>query len=32
MHLKAIGLAAVTALVLSIPALAHHSHANYEQS
>jgi hypothetical protein len=32
MHFKAIGLAALTALVLTIPALAHHSHANYEQA
>jgi hypothetical protein len=32
MHLKALGLAAVTALAFAVPALAHHSHANYEQN
>ena len=30
MHLKTLGLAALTAVAIAVPALAHHSHANYE--
>lgn len=30
MNVKHLGLAAVTALVIAVPASAHHSHANYE--
>ena len=30
MHLRTIGLAALTAVAIAVPALAHHSHANYE--
>ncbi len=30
MHLKTLGLAALTAVAVAVPALAHHSHANYE--
>jgi hypothetical protein len=30
MHLKTFGLAALTAVAIVVPALAHHSHANYE--
>ena len=32
MQLKAFALAATSALLLAYPALAHHSHANYEQA
>ncbi len=30
MKIQLVGLAAVTALAIAIPAMAHHSHANYE--
>ena len=30
MNLKTFGLAALTAVAVAVPALAHHSHANYE--
>src|SRR5258708_40156345 len=30
MHLKTLGLAALTAVAIVVPAWAHHSHANYE--
>ena len=30
MHLRTFGLAALTAVAIAVPALAHHSHANYE--
>lgn len=30
MHLRTLGLAALTAIAVAVPAWAHHSHANYE--